>query len=85
MKNINIKMNVVLPVTNDLIVSLLEADTVNNRIFYYMAGGKGYPPNMRGGYYESNRNALPPAEDVYGGIIIRPIGNDGVEAVLLEK
>ena len=87
MKNINIKMNVVLPVTNDLIVSLLEADTVNNRIFYYMEeeGGEGYPADMWSGYYESNRNALAPAEDVYGGIIIRPIGNDGVEAVLLEK
>ena len=87
MKNINIKMNVVLPVTNDLIVSLLEADTVNNRIFYYMEeeGGEGYSADMWFGYYESNRNALAPAEDVYGGIIIRPIGNDGVEAVLLEK
>ena len=87
MKNINIKMNVVLPVTNDLIVSLLEADTVNNRIFYYMEeeGGEGYSADMWCGYYESNRNALAPAEDVYGGIIIHPIGNDGVEAVLLEK
>ena len=86
-KNIVVEMNKVLPVTNDLIVSLLEADTVNNRIFYYMEeeGGEGYTTDMWGSYYESYRDALLPAEEVYGGIIIHPLGNDGVEAILLEK
>lgn len=87
MKNINIEMNVILPVTNDLIVSLLNADTVNNRIFYYMEeeGGEGYTTDMWGGYYESNREAMLPAEEVYGGIVLRPLGDDGVEAILLAK
>ena len=86
-KNIVVEMNKVLPVTDDLIVSLLEADTVNNRIFYYMEeeGGEGYTTDMWCSYYESYRDALLPAEEVYGGIIIRPLGNDGVEAILLEK
>ena len=86
-KNIKVPMNVVLPVNNKFIVDLLNADTVNNRIFYYMEeeGGEGYPTDMWGRYYESYLDALLPAEEVYGGIIIRPLGNDGVEAILLEK
>lgn len=86
-KNINVQMNVVLPVTDAFIVSLLEADTVNGRIFYYMEeeGGEGYSTDMWDSYYDSYSSALLPAEEVYGGIILRPLGNDGIEAVLLEK
>ena len=85
--NINIEMNKVLPVNDSLIVSLLKADTVNGRTFYYMEeeGGEGYSTDMWSGYYESYREAMLPAEEVYGGIILRPLGDDGVEAVLLEK
>ena len=80
-------MNTVLPVSDEFIVDLLNADTVNNRIFYYMEeeGGEGYSTDMWSGYYESYREAMLPAEEVYGGIILRPLGDDGVEAVLLEK
>ena len=87
MKNINIEMNTVLPVSDVFIVSLLNADTVNNRVFYYMEeeGGEGYSTDMWSNYYKSYGCVTKPAKDVYGGIILRPLGNDGVEAVLLEK
>ena len=86
-KNIKVPMNVVLPVSDKFITDLLNADTVNGRIFYYMEeeGEKGYSTDMWRGFYESYQGALLPAEDVYGGIIIRPLGNDDVEAVLLAK
>ena len=89
-KNIIVEMNKVLPVSDKFIVDLLKADTVNNRIFYYMEeeGGEGYSTDMWRGFYESYQSypdALPLAEEVYGGIIIRPLGSDDVEAVLLKK
>ena len=87
MKNIVVEMNKVLPVSDKFIVDLLDADTVNNRVFYYMEeeGGEGYSTDMWRGFYESYRGVLIPAEEVYGGIIIRPLGNDDVEAILLKK
>lgn len=83
-KNIVVEMNKVLPVNDKFIVDLLNADTINGRLFYYMeeAGGEGYTTDMWGGYYDSYSSALLPAEEVYGGIILRPLGNDGIEAVL---
>ena len=85
--DIKVPMDKVLPVSDKFIVDLLNADTVNGRIFYYMEedGEEGYSTDMWRGFYESYRDALLPAEDVYGGIIIRPLGNDDVEAVLIAK
>lgn len=87
MKNVNVPMNKILPVTDDFIVSLLKADTVNNRIFYYMSaeGGEGYSADMWLDYYKHYADIVKPAADVYGGIMLRPLGNNGVEAVLFEK
>ena len=86
-KNIKVPMNKILPVSDKFIVDLLNADTVNDRIFYYMEeeGGEGYSADMWRGFYESYQSALIPAEEVYGGIIIRPLGSDDVEAVLIAK
>lgn len=86
-KNIKVPMNKVLPVSDKFITDLLEADTVNGRIFYYMEeeGGEGYSTDMWRGFYDSYQAALLPAEEVYGGIILRLLGNDDVEAVLLKK
>lgn len=86
-KNVNIPMNTVLPVTDEFIMDLLTADTVNGRIFYYMEeeGGEGYSTDMWLDYFKSYGCVTKPAQDVYGGIIIRPLDKTGVEAVLLEK
>lgn len=88
MKNVNVPMNVVLPVTDEFILNLLKADTVNNRIFYYMSeeGGEGYSTDMWLDYYRHYADVVKPAADVYkGGIMLRPLGDDGIEAILFEK
>lgn len=41
MKNVTIPMNVVLPVTDELILKLLTAKTVNSRVFRYMEEENG--------------------------------------------
>lgn len=86
-KNVVVEMNTVLPVSDDLIMDLLTADTVNGKIFWYMEeeNGEGYSTDMWLDLYKSYGSVLKPADSVYGGIIIKPLDKTGVEAVLLEK
>lgn len=87
MRNVEVPMNKVLPVTDELILKLLKADTVNGRIFRYMEekGGEGYSTDMWLDYYKHYVDVVKPAKDVYGGILLRPMGDDDIEAVLYEK
>ena len=87
MKNVVVPMNKILPATDELILDLLKADTVNNRILYYMSeeNGEGYSVDMWLDYYKHYADVVKPAKDVYGGIMLRPLGNDGIEAILYEK
>ena len=80
-------MNKVLPVTDELILKLLEAETVNGRVFHYMEeeGGEGYSTDMWLDYYKHYVDVVKPAKDVYGGIMLRPMGDDDIEAILYEK
>lgn len=89
MKNVTIPMNVVLPVTDELILKLLTAKTVNSRVFRYMEeeNGEGYTADMWLDYYKSYADVVnvKPAADVYSGIKLIPLGNEDIEAVLVEK
>nr|DAM59675.1 MAG TPA: hypothetical protein [Caudoviricetes sp.] len=87
MKNVVIPMNEVMPVTDELILKLLKADTVNGRVFRYMSekGGEGYSTDMWLDYYRHYADVVKPAADVYSGILLRPMGDEDIEAVLYEK
>lgn len=87
MKNVVIPMNEVMPVTDELILKLVKADTVNGRVFRYMSeeGGEGYSTDMWLDYYKHYADVVKPAKDVYGGILLRPMGDDDIEAILYEK
>lgn len=86
-KNVIVPMNKILPVTDDFIVSLLKADTVNGRVFYYMSeeGGEGYSTDMWLDYYKHYADVVKPAAAWYSGIMLRPLEDNGIEAVLYEK
>ena len=92
MKDFAVPMNEILPISDDFIMELLTADTVNGCILHHIeeADGKGHSVSMWPDYYKTYGSKIhgrptKSIEKVYRGIILRTCGDDSIEAVLLLK
>lgn len=88
MKNIDVPIGTVLPITDAFFMRLLTADHINgDKTLLYIEeeGREGYSKNIWLDYMRQYGRVARPCEEVYRGILIQPVSDDMLEATLLAK
>ena len=88
MKNIDVPIGTVLPITDAFFMRLLTADHINgDKVLIYVEeeGGEGYSVDMWIDYMRQYSRVTKPCEDVYRGVLIQPLSGNMLEATLLAK
>lgn len=88
MKNIDVPLDTVLPITDAFFMNLLTADHINgNKLLDSVEeeSGEGYGTGIWLDYMRHYRSITKPLEALYGGIILKAVSDDRLEATLLFK
>lgn len=88
MKNIDVPIGTVLPITDAFFMRLLTADHINgDKTLLYIEeeGREGYSKNIWLDYMRQYGRVTSPFEKVYRGVLIQPVSDDMLEATLLAK
>lgn len=88
MKNIDVPIGTVLPITDAFFMRLLTANHINgDKVLVYVEeeGREGYSTSMWLDYMRQYGRVARPCEEVYRGILIQPVSDDMLEATLLAK